>query len=246
MLAALVLGLVAAAAPPCWDVYDGALRHSAAASHPAFVSYDEQIRITEDNFPLVRSRAHVDYRDDGWARVLDERFDFEPIVTRHAEPGPPEIGPYGQSRAAWLPQDSELPIIADVRSEGAVSCTLSETVPYKGRVSRHLIFSGGQIAERAGVKEMWVDAKTGDVWKLIVSGPVAFADDPGSKTELADFEVELGYVGPYLLVNHVTWKYHRREFSQYSSYFAEYTLGGYAFPAQLPASYFAQKTVARP
>lgn len=245
MLAALVLGL-AVSAPQCWDIYDGALRHSAAASHPAFVSYDERIRITEDEFPLVRTRAHVDYRDDGIARVLDERYGFDPIVTRRAEPGPPEIGPYGSNRAAWLPQDSDLPIIADVRSEGAVTCTIAETTVYKGHLSHHLIFSGAHIANRPSVKEMWIDAKTSDVWKLIVSGPVAFADDPGTQTELADFEVELGYVGQYLLVNHVVWKYRRREFSQYATYFAEYTMGGFSFPAELPASYFAQKTVATP
>ncbi len=245
MLAALVLGL-AVSAPQCWDVYDGALRHSAAASHPAFVSYDERIRITEDEFPLVRSRAHIDYRDDGIARVLDERYNFEPLVTRHAEPGPPVIGPYGRNRNAWLPQDSDLPVIADVRSEGAVTCTLAETVMYKGRLSHHLIFSGGHVDDRPGVKEMWIDAKTSDVWKLIVSGPVVFADDPGSKTELADFEVELGYVGPYLLVNHVVWKCRRHEFSQYATYFAEYTMNAFSFPAELPASYFAQKTVAIP
>lgn len=241
MFGALVLA-VAVSAPHCWDIFDGALRHSAAAAHPAYVSYDERISIMEDEQPLIRSRAHVYYRDDGLARVLDERYAFEPIITRHAEPGPPEIGPYGGNRAEWLPQDDDLPVIADVRSQGGVTCDLRGIEAYKGHVAYHLAFAGAAVKNRPALKQMWVDARTMDVWKLIVSGPVEFADDPGSAHPLADFQVELAYVGPYLLVNHVVWHYRRHEFSQFATYFAEYTLSSFSFPSELPASYFAEST----
>lgn len=244
MFPTLVLA-VAFASSQCWNVYDDALRHSALAAHPPYVSYDVLTDVTEDEQPLVYSHAHILYRDDGMARVLDERFNYEPIITRHTEPGPPVIGPYGRRRAAWLPQDINLPIIADVRSQGSVDCGMAEEL-YRGRPTYHLTFTGGHVDDRAAVKQMWIDTSSHDVWKLIVSGPVAFADDPGGEHPLADFEVELGYTGPYLLVNHVVWKYRRREFSQYATYFAEYTLSSYSFPSELPASYFAQATAKAP
>jgi hypothetical protein len=237
MFPTLVLA-AAFASSQCWNVFDAALRHSASSAHPPFVSYDVLTRITEDDQPLIYSRAHVYYRDDGLARVQDERFNFEPIITRLAEPGPPVIGPYGSRRSAWLPQDADLPIIANVRTEGSIACN-ARTEMYHGRGTYHLSFSGGHVADRASLKDMWVDARSTDVWKLIVSGPVSFADDPGDVHPLADFEVELGYTGPYLLVNHVIWKYRRHEYSQYATYFAEYTLGSYTFPSELPSSYFA-------
>jgi hypothetical protein len=242
----LTLVLAAAfASSQCWNIFDAALRHSASSAHPPFVSYDVLTRVTEDEQPLIYSRAHIDYRDDGLARVLDERFNFEPIVTHTTEPGPPVIGPYGPRRAAWLPQDADLPIIADVRTPGAITCALSSQF-YHQRPTYHLTFRGGHVSDRPSVKEMWVDARSEDVWKLIVSGPVAFADDPAGEHPLADFEVELGYTGPYLLVNHVVWKYRRREFSQYATYFAEYTLTSYSFPSELPSSYFSQATAKAP
>lgn len=241
MFPTLVLA-AAFASTQCWNVYDAALRHSASSAHPPFVSYDLLTHITEDEQPLIYSRAHVDYRDDGLARVKDERFNFEPIITRDTEPGPPVIGPYGSRRAAWLPSDPDLPIIADVRSQGSMVCNLTAEA-YHGRSTYHIVFTGGHTADRPAVKQMWVDTRSQDVWKLIVSGPVSFADDvSGREHPLADFEVELGYTGPYLLVNHVVWKYQRREFSQYATYFAEYTLTSYSFPSELPSSYFAQAT----
>lgn len=241
MLGALVLA-AAAGVPQCWNVYDAALRHSAEASHPPYVSYDERVNITEDEQPLVFSRIHVDYRDDGIARVLDERFNFDPIVTEHAEPGPPELGPYGKKRAAWLPQNENLPIIADVRSAGSMTCTLAGAETYKGRQTYHLVFAGLHASDHPSLKGMWVDTATNEVWKLVVSGPVAFTDDPNGSHSLADFQVEFARFGRYMLVNHVVWSYRRREYSQYATYFAEYTFGGFSFPTQLPASYFSERT----
>ena len=52
--------------------------------------------------------------------------------------------------------------------------------------------------------------------------------------------MELGYSGPYLVVNHVVWQLRRREYSQWASYFGEYTLTGFTFPNSLPAGYFGE------
>jgi hypothetical protein len=244
MISLLVLA-AAFGMPPCWDVFDAALRHSAASSHPAFVSYDERIRITQDDLRLVQSTAHIDYRDDGVARVQDERFAFRPILTLHEEPGPPVLGPYGQNRDSWLPQTEVFPTIARVRAQGDMVCRLRDIETYKGHRAYHLTFTGG-ATNRPSIKALWVDTSSSTIWKLIVSGYVRFADDPSDDTRsLANFEVELGYAGPYLVVNHVVWSYGRHEYSQVSNYFGEYTLSGYSFPQSLPSAYFGGTTAVR-
>lgn len=242
MLPSLVLA-AAIGIPPCWDIFDSALRHSAMAQHPAYVSYNEHINVTQDEHRLVQSVAHVDYRDDGVARVSDERFNFEPILTRHEEPGPPELGPYGRKRAIWLPQDQVFPTIATVRSQGDIACRVTGVETYKGHATYHLSFENVRH-DRPSLKALWVDTASKDIWKLIVSGYVNFADDPGAAPGLADFEVELAYSGPYLMVDHVVWQYDRREYSQVSRYFGEYTLSDYNFPGSLPKSYFADAAAA--
>lgn len=223
--------------PSCWDIFDSALRRSASSMHPAYVSYDERILVTQDDQRLVQSIAHIDYRDDGISRVRDERFNFEPIITRHAEPGPPELGPYGANRDSWLPQAEVLPTIARVRSQGDLQCHFNNVVTYKGHTTYRLDFSG--VTNRPSVKSVWVDTTSKTIWKVIVSGYVHFGDDTERQPPLTDFEVELSYAGPYLVVNHVVWQYRRHEFSQISKYFGEYTLAGYTFPDVLPDAYFA-------
>ena len=86
MIHALLLAALGAM-PPCWDVFDAALRRSANAAHPPYVTYSERIVVSEDGTPLIRSTAHVEYRDDGLARVSDERFSYQPFITRRVEPG---------------------------------------------------------------------------------------------------------------------------------------------------------------
>jgi hypothetical protein len=242
MIHALVLAALGAT-PPCWDVFDAALRHSASAVHPPYVTYSERILVSEDGAPLMRSVAHVDYRDDGLSRVSDERFNFEPFVTRHAEPGPPELGPYGKGRVMWLPETDGLPIIAHVRTLGSITCNIADEESYKGHTTYHLVFGGGQ-AERPALKALWIDTRSHDVWKVILTGPVTFWDDPEHTRGLAEFQVELGYSGPYLVVNHVVWSYTRQQYSQYVNYFGEYTYEEYSFPEALPASYFADAATA--
>lgn len=228
--------VLAVGIPPCWDIFDAALRHSAMSMHPPYVHYDERILVTEDSQRLVQTTAHVDYRDDGLARVEDERFNYEPILTRHYEPGPPELGPYGASREGWLPQSDVLPTIVRVRSQGDLLCKVKGVEAYKTHTTYHLDFTG--TPTRPSIKEIWVDTSSYTIWKVIVSGHVRFDDDSDGSSPLANFEVELGYADRYLVVNHVVWQYRRREYSQVSTYFGEYTLTGYAFPNALPDAWF--------
>lgn len=231
MLIAATAGIL-----PCWDIFDAALRHSALSEHPPFVTYDERISITEDNQRIVQSVAHVEYRDDGVARVRDERFDFEPIVTRRAEPGPPELGPYGSARQNWLPQSQLFRTIAAVRSDGDLQCFDDGVETYKGHSTYHLQFVD-RVQNRPALEDLWVDTQSDAVWKLETTGYVYFAGDDGGHA-LADFQVEFTYAGSYLVVDHVVWQYTQREYSQTSNFFGEYTLSGYRFPQQLPSSHF--------
>ncbi|HLI96442.1 MAG TPA: hypothetical protein VKT72_10190 [Candidatus Baltobacteraceae bacterium] len=192
--------------------------------------------VSMDREQIYTSDATVDYRDDGVARVSDERFAYQPFVTRREEPGPPELGPYGSRRLMWMPETPDLPTIARVRALAKVTCTLADEETYKAHDTYHLVFNGESESEPR-LQELWVDAHSHDIWKLIVTGPVIF--DDGTRADgLAQFQVELGYTGPYLLVNHVVWSYRLHQYSQYADYFGEYTYGDYAFPSTLPSSYF--------
>ncbi len=243
MLPTLLLA-AAMAAPPCWTIFDTALRTSAVSAHPEYVSYDEHITITQDDLPLLQSIAFVDYRDDGLARVRDERFAYAPILTRQTEPGPPELGPYGLGRQSWIPQAQSLRTIASVRAEGDMKCTYVGEEIYKGHDTYHVRFSGVSPT-RPTIKAMWVDTTSGVVWKVIVSGIINFAQETSGPPTLADFQVDIGYAGPYLVVNHVVWSLRHRQYSQITNYFGEYTLSNYDFPQSLPASYFVEQTAAR-
>jgi hypothetical protein len=241
MFPAIVLA-AAFSTQQCWDIFDGALRHNAQGAHPAYISYDERISVTGDDEPILYSLAHVDYRDDGVARVLDQRFNYLPIRTSHTEPGPPELGPYGKARSAWLPLEgaSDLPVISSVHVPGTITCTVSGIEEYKNHRAYHLVF-GNTDPKKPAIKAIWIDTASQDVWKLIVSGYVMFVDS-NEEPPLAEFQVELGYSGPFLVVNHVVWQLRRREFSQYANYFGEYTLSGFEFPNTLPADYFGAES----
>jgi hypothetical protein len=218
------------AMPSCWGLYDKALAHSAAAVHPPYITYSERIAITTDGQPLIISFANIIYRDDGMARVSDERFGYAPIFTRNPEPGPPELGPYGTRREMWLPLDADAHTIAAVRAAGRVTCAIEPEV-YRSRATYHLTFHGADPL-RAHLDDLWVDVRTGEIRKLRI-------------TAQGDFEIELGYHGGYLVVDHVTWSYDRRTEGQPTQYFGEYTLTDFSFPKELPASYFAGVTSVR-
>ncbi|HET9095514.1 MAG TPA: hypothetical protein VFN37_02535 [Candidatus Baltobacteraceae bacterium] len=231
------------ATPSCWDIYDKALTHSAASAHPPYITYDERISITDDDESLLRSAAHIDYRDDGMARVADERFDYAPILTREVEPGPPELGPYGPGRSMWLAPPPGVPTIAVLRARGMVRCANEGMERLKSREVYHLAFRGANPA-RAHLDDLWIDAHSYDIWRLRVTGPVALLASANSSIGLGKYDVEMAYQGPYLVVDHVVWSYRERIYSQYADYTGEYTFSDFAFPRELPPSFFA--SVAQP
>lgn len=244
MLATLLLtvALQTHAPPSCWDILDKALSRNALAPHPRFVSYDERIQVMQNNHPYIQSIAFIDYRDnDGLARVRDERFDFTPLLTWHTEPGPPELGPYGKSRNSWLPQTEPFPVIANVRSQGDMKCAVQGFEEYKGHHTYLVTFSGVPDT-RPSLKAIWVDTDSGVIWKLITSGFVNVTTDDGVRPAITDFQVEVGYQDGYLVVQHVVWDLHFKEYSQSSHYFGEYTFSNYAFPPKAPADFFASAT----
>lgn len=245
MIAALIL---AALGPSCWDVYDAALGHSARATHPAYITYDEKfnIRAGDQNSPYAERGsseagiAHVQYRDDGLARVQDQRFGDAPILTQYLDPGPPELGPYGARRSMWIGVPDALPKIASVRANSSVTCSM-DVVPYEGRQAYHLTFAGAN-PNAPHLDELWVDVQTHDIWKTAMEAPADYVYDSTPRVRLAHYEVELSYEGRYLVVQHVTWTAQVRMGAQSMKMDADYRFEGYAFPQSLPDKLFEPST----
>ena len=249
-LAALLLALFARAQsaadplPNCWDVTYAALRHRAAAAHPPFVVYNEVSLITDNGDMLLRNHESVAYRDDGISRVWDERFGYDPYVTRSNDPGPPELGPYGSRRSAWLPvptaDTSSPPLIGEVRAHNSdgLSCTNDGIVSYDGHETYRLSFFSPH-PDRPALRGLWVDVGSSEIWKVDLSGSLPIALDDGRTPRLANFEIELKKIDAYVVIDHVTWKYRLREFAQYSDFFGEYYYSGFQFPDALPATFFS-------
>ncbi|MBC5815901.1 MAG: hypothetical protein GIW97_05095 [Candidatus Eremiobacteraeota bacterium] len=234
----------AQAAPPnCWDVTYAALRHRAAAPHPPYITYAESAELIVDGKTLMQSRPQITYRDDGALRIDDDGFVY---VTRNAVPGPPELGPYGNRRSMWLPMDDaadpSLPLIGTVHSRNrTMSCANEGIELYKDHETYRLAFNT-VFPNRPSLKALWVDTRTSEIWKVIVSGavPVGFSSDE-RRVGLADFEVELAPYDNYVVVNHVTWKFNFREYSQTATFFGEYYYHGFEFPKVVPAGFFSSQ-----
>lgn len=222
MISSLILAAVAAI-PSCWDVYDATLAHSARMPHPTYVAYNQDVRIWQDGRAIVFTDEHIRYNDNGIARIEDARFNYHPFWTQFIEPGPPEVGPYGANRDLWIATSDRLPVIAAVRATGKVSCTLREE-DYKGRDTFHLSFEGSPH-----LTGLWVDSKSLDIWKVEMTAP-GYVGNEWDPNPNADYQVELGYHGRYLVVEHVTWSYMLREASQFSKLTGEYLMNDYAFP----------------
>jgi hypothetical protein len=236
---AAIAALALTGAPACWDVYDEAMRHRASAPVPAYVTYNLRTDFTEDGRQLVRAFGRVAYRADGMARVEDDRYPDFTWVTDHVEPGPPAVGSVG-NRQSWLPgvdSGSPMHVIGSVRAHQG-TCTIADAQPYRGYSVYHLII-GGYAPDTPGVRALWIDQKSSEIWKVVVSGRLFFINGPpGQKQPLTDFAIELHSEGSYLVVDHVTWEYEMKFFSQYSDLFGEYFLSDFAFPKSLPSSLF--------
>ncbi len=241
----LCVAPAAAQSPPgCWTLFRDAMRHRAAAPHPPFIVYSERISVIEDDSLVLDTSARVQYREDGLARVKDDRFSGFQFLTYHEDPGPPELGPYGSARSLWLPLPdvpSDLRIIGDVRAKNpnGPTCTDLGIEQYKGHQIHHLVF-GSPYHDRPTLQGLWIDASSHEIWKVALTGYINLASvDESDQRRLTEFQVELADVGGYLVVNHVTWHYRLREYDQFSNLFGEYYLTGFQFPQQLPGTIFS-------
>lgn len=235
--------------PNCWDLTYAALRHRAAAPHPRYIVYAETEDLMLDGRRLSQSRPQITYRDDGVVRIDDDGFIY---LTHHVVPGPPELGPYGDRRSMWLPTDeiadASLPLIGSVRTgNGSLSCRNDGLELYKDHVTYRLTFTTSH-PERPSLKMLWIDARTSEIWKVIVSGavPVSLSDDDRAVPGLADYEVELADFEHHVVVDHVTWKYSFREFSQTADLFGEYYYSAFGFPKEVPPGLFETQVSAAP
>ena len=245
LLAALACAQAAAQAlPDCWDTAYAALRHRAAALHPPFILYNERSLVTDNGDMLIQNHESVAYRDDGISRVWDERFAYDPYVTRASDPGPPELGPYGARRSVWLPvqvpQTPAPPLIGEVRARNTdgMTCSTDGIENYRGHQTYRLSFYSTH-PERPALRGLWIDVATSEIWKVDLSGSLPIALDDEKTIRLAEFELELDQIGPYVVIDHVTWKYRYHEFAQYSDFFGEYHYSGFQFPDTLPATFFS-------
>lgn len=243
----MLLAICACMAPAratddCWSIIYGAIRHRAAAQHPPFILYDQHSQVSQDGATLWRTSEEITYRDDGVARIVDDRFARIPYLTRETDPGPPVLGPYGDRRQNWLQIDTgdpHVPLIGEVRAASSLQCQLLGAERYRGYNTYHLRISGGDTSKPL-LREAWIDRSTSEFWKITVS-----ADFPHSSGfnppphSLVIYEIELGQTGPYILVDHVTWKFVMREYAQWSNVLGEYYLSNFSFPQSVPASYFS-------
>ncbi|GAC1656240.1 MAG: hypothetical protein NVS9B12_07890 [Vulcanimicrobiaceae bacterium] len=244
--ACLGLQVRAQALPDCWTVTFAALKHRAASAHPPYISYAEAGSIMQDERTLLSTHPTIVYRDDGILRVTDNGFTY---LTRTAEPGPPELGPYGDRRSMWLPidesADPSLPLIGSVHTRSSMlKCTNQGIDVFKDHVTYKLAFTT-RYPDRPSLKTLWIDTRSWEIWKVVVSGPAPVVMGGGRGLPLADFEIELTQVDEYVVVSHVTWKFSFHEFWQTSNFFGEYYYSAFEFPKAVPPDYFALKTASR-
>ncbi len=229
----------ASALPDCWSLTFAALKHRAVSAHPPYIAYVEAGSISEDQRTLMRMNPSVVYRDDGVLRISEDGFTY---LTRTAEPGPPELGPYGERRSVWLPiedaPDPALPLIGSVRTRSTTMTCANEGIEnLKEHQTYRLVFTT-QHPDRPSLRALWVDTRTSEIWKVIVSGPTPVAVTNDRSQPLADFEIELAQVGNYVVVNHITWKLSYHQFWQTTKFFGEYYFSAFAFPTDVPAGFF--------
>jgi len=124
------------------------------------------------------------------------------------------------------------------KTPSGLSCSYDGIERYKDHDTYRLTFTS-EFQQKPALKALWIDVHNAEIWKVILSGylPIALGDNPAN-ARLTDFEVELEQQGPYLVVDHVTWKYRYHEYDQYSDLFGEYYYSGFEFPSQLPVTVF--------
>jgi hypothetical protein len=234
--ASLLRPVVATANDACWQLVYAALRRDASAPQAAYIRYSETVNIFADGSRLERANAEITYSDNGAAYVDDDRW-ARPFVSRLLEPGPPVLGPYGESRARWIPLDianSGMPTIADVGTTQARTCADKGDQTIDGVRYAHLVLGPAQRPGPA-LKEIWIDRYATTIGKLLVSGYLDFESaDASVQQQLVDYAVEVQEVDGFRVLRHAAWSYVVRAFGQISHLSGDYEFGNYSFANEPP------------
>lgn len=216
----------------CWHLVLGAIAHEAADSHPSYITYSENVDITADSRRFIYYDTDIVYRTDGVAYIEDERF-ARAFVSDELEPGPPVLGPYGNARNGWLPEElrrGRLQTIASVQNLPHLPCTDEGDETIDGERYAHLVV-GVADESRPALKEIWVDRQSLWIPRLIVSGYLLHYQNYGVGHELADYQVEMQNVAGFAVVRTVRWSSYVRWYHETAKLDAVYTFGNYRFGA---------------
>lgn len=234
LVAALIVasaGAFADADDACWHLIYAALQRDAAAPQAAYISYSENVNVFVDGRSLERADASITYRDDGLAYVDDDRW-AHPFVSTLLEPGPPVLGPYGESREGWLPAAVarlSIPTIADVHNTPERSCTDEGDRTIDGAAYAYLVLGAPPPGERA-LKAIWIDRRSFAIAKLVVSGFLYFRS-VGTTVDrkLVDYTIDVEDVDGFRVLRRAAWTYVMHAFGQSSEMTAEYDFSDYRF-----------------
>jgi hypothetical protein len=240
----LVTSAAARADDACWQMVFAAIERDAAAPHAAYISYSELVNIEEDRRRYERATANITYRDDGTASIDDDRW-ARPFISNFLEPGPPVLGPYGKRRDDWLAIASQrfaLPLIADVHNEAQRQCVDRGDQVVDGESVADIALINAPT-DRPALKEIWIDRRSRDIARVVVSDYLTIAGvDWSLEHVLTDFSVEMQHVNGYAVVHRVLWTYTMKVYDQWSTLDAEYDFDNYAFDnAPPPGTLFGSR-----
>jgi hypothetical protein len=246
LTAAFVLASSAAARADdaCWQLVYAAVIRDAAAPHAAYISYSELVNIQSDGHRYERASANITYRDDGIASIDDDRW-ARPFMSNFLEPGPPVLGPYGKRREDWLAiasREFSLPLIADVHNEKQRVCVdRGDEVINGAKVADIALIDAP--TDRPALKEIWIDRRSNDIARVVLSGYLTIATvDWSLQHVLTDFSIDVEHVNGYAVVQRVAWTYNLKVYDQWSTLDAEYDFANYAFEdAPPPGTLFSAR-----
>jgi hypothetical protein len=240
----LATSAIARSDDACWQLVFAAIERDAAAPHAAYISYSELVNIQNDGERYERASANITYRDDGIASINDDRW-ARPFVSDFLEPGPPVLGPYGKRRDEWLAaaaREFALPMIADVHNAAQRSCVDRGDELLDGATVADIALLDAPT-DRPALKEIWIDRRTHDIGRVVLSGYLTIATVNWSLQHvLTDFAIDIEHVNGYAVVRRVAWTYSFKVYDQWSTLDAQYDFANYTFQdAPPPGTLFGSR-----
>lgn len=215
----------------CWHLVLGAIAHEAAASHPPYITYSENVDITSGGRSFIHYDTDIVYRVDGLAYVEDGRF-AQAFISDELEPGPPMLGPYGSARRGWLPESvaGGLQTIASVENVPHLSCNDEGNETIDGARYARLVV-GVADENRPALKEIWIDRQSLAIPRLIVSGYLLHYQTYAVEHRLVDYQIDMQNVDGFAVLRSARWSQHVRWYQQSAKLDGVYTFGNYRFDA---------------